>query len=125
MTSLDFTKYLKTKGLTNIYPNNIPKTLPSEGFAIGVYNYSSNMDKYIATGRIKYQFITVMEDLNQCEAKANEVMLLLNDLIINETINNLKVQKLHLLQIAPIYIGVDESNRYKFSFNIELDVHLT
>lgn len=117
MNTLDFTKHLKTKGLTNIYPSNIPTGLSG---VTGVYLYSSSIDKYNTFVNAKYQFVVADKDLNICESKANNILdWLLDNSILHDVVEDYEILTLIVLNM-PNYIGIDEETRYRFSFNIEI-----
>lgn len=120
MNTIAFTNKLKELGLTKVYPNNLPS---QKDLVTGVFFYTSTAEDYITSGTINYQFLTVGKDLNSCENTSNDIInwLLTNPLEF-VIIDDFKIYGLSMLQLAPIYLGIDNEKRYQFGFNVEITV---
>lgn len=122
MKTISFTKHLKSKGLQNVFPNNIPSDLSQiGGYSTSVHDVTSTRNKYIKSGTLSYMFLIVGNDLNNSESKANDVLeWLLNNSLVLDEIEDIQILDLYVREMKPNSLGVDDQKRYRWSFNIDI-----
>lgn len=123
MNTIEFTKaYKAATGFTDIFPNTIPSESQS---CTGVYTYGGTAERYLATGTQKFQFLSVSTDRQAAELTSNKLMkAFMQGVMINQDVDDNKIHDITLLQLAPMYIGKDDLQRYQFSFNIEVQISI-
>lgn len=123
MNTVEFTKSFKlATGLTDIYPNILPDDKTS---CTGVFTYGGTADRYLATGKQKLQFLIANIDRQIAESNANSIMMLFREnIMLNQEVESQTILNIDLLQLTPMYVGKDEQSRYRFSFNIEIQIKI-